>query len=142
MAKIVIVKYSHAGDEFEILVDADMAYEYINGKRSDPLSVVEAEEVFRDARKGERQSEDKIKKAFGTTDVAKVIDMILKKGDVPITTEQRQKMAEEKRKQIIEIIAKNSIDPRTKPAIRAEHHSPIIRLYILIHMYTTQIVRM
>ncbi len=124
MPKTVTVKYTHNGEVFELLVDADKAYEYITGKRSDVLSVLEAEEVFKDVRKGERQTEDKIRKAFGTTDIAKIADVILKKGDVPITTEQRNKLAEEKRKQIIEIIARNSIDPRTNapnPPLRIEN---------------------
>ncbi|MDE1865262.1 MAG: ribosome assembly factor SBDS [Candidatus Micrarchaeota archaeon] len=124
MSKTVIVKYHKDGNEFEILVDADMAYEYITGKRSDPLTVLEAEEVFKDARKGERVGEDKIKKAFGTTDIAKIADIILKHGDVPITTEQRNKLLDEKRKQIVEIIARNSIDPRTNapnPPLRIEN---------------------
>ncbi len=124
MSKTVTVRYSSGGDSFEILVDADMAYEYITGKRTDPLSVLEVEEVFKDARKAERQSEEKIKKVFGTTDIAKVADAILKKGDVPITTEQRAKLAEEKKKQVIDIIARNSIDPRTNapnPPLRIEN---------------------
>lgn len=124
MSKTVIVKYKHAGDEFEILVNSDMAYEYITGKRSDPLSVLEAEDIFKDANKGEKASDEKLKKAFGTTDISKIADIMLKKGDVPITTEQRAKMAEEKRKQIVEIISKNSIDPRTNapnPPIRVEN---------------------
>ncbi|MCL5404751.1 MAG: ribosome assembly factor SBDS [Candidatus Marsarchaeota archaeon] len=123
-AKTVIAKYAVGKDDFEILVDADMAYEYITGKRKDPMSVLEAEEIFKDAKKGERQSEEKVKKAFGTSDLAAVVDIILKKGDVPITTEQRARMTEEKRKQIIDIIARNSIDPRTKaptPALRVEN---------------------
>jgi ribosome maturation protein SDO1 len=124
MQKIVIVKLRKGGEEFEILVDADMAYEYATGKRSDPLSVLQTEEVFKDARKNERQSTEKIKKVFGTTDVAKVADAILKEGDVPMTAEQRNMRTEEKRKQIIDIIAKNSIDPRTNapnPPMRIEN---------------------
>ncbi len=124
MSKTVIVKYKHAGDEFEILVNSDMAYEYITGKRTDPLSVLEAEDVFKDSGKGEKASDEKLKKAFGTTDIAKIADIMLKKGEVPITTEQRARMAEEKRKQIIETIAKNSIDPRTNapnPPLRVEN---------------------
>jgi ribosome maturation protein SDO1 len=85
-SKTVTVKLHRNGDEFEILVNSDLAYEYITGKRSDPLTVLEVEEVFKDARKGERQSEDKIKKAFGTTDMQKVAEAILKHGEVPITT--------------------------------------------------------
>ncbi len=124
MSKTVVVKYHKEGNEFEIFVNADLAYEYITGKRSDPLVVLEAEEIFKDAKKGERQSEDKIKKAFGTTEISKVADAILKHGDVPITTEQRNKLLEEKRRQVIEIIARNSIDPRTNapnPPMRVEN---------------------
>ncbi len=123
-SKTVIVKLHRDGNEFEIFVNSDLAYEYITGKRSDPLTVLEAEEIFKDARKGERQSEEKIKKAFGTTDIAKVADTMLKNGEVPITTEQRNKLLEEKRKQVVEIIAKNSIDPRTNapnPPLRIEN---------------------
>jgi len=123
-SKTVIVKLHRDGNEFEIFVDADLAYEYITGKRSDPLTVLEAEDIFKDARKGERQSEEKIRKAFGTTELAKVAEAMLKHGEVPITTEQRNKLIEEKRKLIIEIIAKNSIDPRTNapnPPLRIEN---------------------
>lgn len=123
-SKTVIVKYRKDGNDFEILVNSDLAYEYITGKRSDPLTVLEAEDIFKDSRKGERQSEDKIRKAFGTTEIAKVAEIMLKHGEVPITTEQRNKLLEEKRKQIVEIIAKNSIDPRTNapnPPLRIEN---------------------
>jgi ribosome maturation protein SDO1 len=113
MSKTVVAKYSTGGEKFEILVDADLAYEYITGKRSDPMAALQAEEVFIDANKGERQGEDKLRKAFGTTDIVKIAETILKHGNVPITTEQRAKLAEDKRKQVASIIARNSIDPRT-----------------------------
>jgi len=112
-SKKVIAKYSVNGEEFEIFVDAELAYEYITGKRSDPLSVLEVDEIFKDANKGERQSREKIEKAFNTTDLAKIVAIILKNGNVPITTEQRNKLLEEKKRQIIAIISRNSIDPRT-----------------------------
>ncbi|MDE1871566.1 MAG: ribosome assembly factor SBDS [Candidatus Micrarchaeota archaeon] len=123
-SKTVIVKLHRDGNEFEIFVNSDLAYDYITGKRSDALTVLEAEEVFKDARKGERQSEDKIKKAFGTNDIAKIAEIMLKSGEVPITTEQRNRLIEEKRKQVIDIIARNSIDPRTNapnPPLRIEN---------------------
>ncbi len=123
-SKTVIVKLHRDGNEFEIFVNSDLAYEYITGKRSDPLSVLEAEEIFKDARKGERQSDDKIRKSFGTTELSKVVESMLKNGEVPITTDQRNRLIEEKRKQIIEIIARNSIDPRTNapnPPLRIEN---------------------
>ncbi len=124
MSKTVIAKYSHGGEEFEVFVDSDIAYDYITGKQPDPMRALQSEEVFKDANKGERQSQDKVQKIFGTTDIKKVAEIILKNGNVPVTTEQRSKLMEDKRKQIIAIIARNSIDPRTNtphPAQRIEN---------------------
>ncbi|MCL4552699.1 MAG: ribosome assembly factor SBDS [Candidatus Marsarchaeota archaeon] len=124
MSKTVVVKYMVNGDRFELLVDADAAYGYVTGKNTNPIAVLQAEEVFEDANKGKRQSQDKIKKAFNTEDIAKIADVMLKHGNVPITTEQKAKLTEEKRRQIINIIATNSIDPKTgapHPAQRIEN---------------------
>ena len=114
MSKTVIAKYSVAGENFEILVDSDKAYDFITGKAPSPLAALEAEEIFKDANKGDRQTQEKIMKAFGTSDIEKIAGIILKKGTVPLTTEQRNKLQEEKRRQIINIIATNAMDPRTK----------------------------
>ncbi len=122
--KAIIIKYTKNGDIFEVFIDPNLAYEYITGKRSDPVQVLDVETIFKDARKGERQSEEKIKKAFGTNDIAKIAETILKNSDIPLTTEQKRKLTEEKRKQIINIIATNSIDPRTNapnPPLRIEN---------------------
>jgi ribosome maturation protein SDO1 len=113
MSKTVIAKYIVAGETFEIFVDSDKAYDYITGKLQDPLSALEVEDIFKDANKGDRQSQDKLKKAFNTEDLGKIAGVILKNGNVPLTTEQRNKLLEEKRKQIVNIIATNAIDPRT-----------------------------
>ena len=123
-SKTVVVKYERNGATFEIFVDSDLAYEYLSGKGTDPLRVLEVDEVFKDARKGERQSEDKIRSVFGTSELQKVVEIMLKNGNVPTTTEQRNRSIEEKRKQIVSIIAKNSIDPRTNapnPPLRIEN---------------------
>ncbi len=113
MSKTVIAKYVVNGEPFEIFVNSDAAYEYMTGVKKEVMSALEVDEVFKDANKGERTSNDKLQKAFGTTDITKIADIILKKGNVPITTEQRNKLIEEKRKQIVTIISRNSIDPRT-----------------------------
>ncbi len=123
-SKTVIAKYEKGDSTFEIFVDSDLAFDYINGRATDPMKVIEVDEIFKDAKKGERQSAEKIKKVFGTEDLAKIVDIILKNGNVPITTEQRNRFTEEKRKQIVGIIATNSIDPRTNapnPPLRIEN---------------------
>jgi ribosome maturation protein SDO1 len=54
-----------------------------------------------------------LQKAFGTTDVNKIAEKIIKEGEIQLTTEQRRTMVEEKRIQIASIIAKRGINPQT-----------------------------
>ncbi|MEM0148116.1 MAG: ribosome assembly factor SBDS [Candidatus Micrarchaeaceae archaeon] len=133
MSKTIIVKYERGGDSFEILAYNDIAYDYVTGKVSDPLSAVEVEEIYKDAKKGERQSSEKIRKAFGTEDIKTIVGIILKNGNVPISTEQKNKLIEEKRKQIIDIIATNSVDPKTglpNPPLRIENAMSEVKINI------------
>ena len=112
--KYTVARISIKGKNFEILVNPDSALAYREGK-SIPLSeVLVAETVFSDANKGLKVSESELKAAFGTTDVQRISDIILKRGFLQITAEQRRRMTEEKKRQIIAIIAKQCVDPRTK----------------------------
>ena len=121
--KYTVARISIKGKNFEILVNPDSALAYREGK-SIPLSeVLVAETVFSDANKGLKVSESELKAAFGTTDIQKISDIILKRGFLQITAEQRRRMIEEKKRQIIAIIAKQCVDPRTKlphPPIRIQ----------------------
>ena len=69
--------------------------------------------VFKDSSKGDRASEEVIKEVFGTEDFQTVVMEIIKKGQVQLTTEQRRKMLEEKRRQVVEIIARESMNPQS-----------------------------
>ena len=64
MPKTVIAKYTVSGETFEIFVDADKAYDFITGKISSAISTLDVEEIFKDANKGDRQSQEKVKKGF------------------------------------------------------------------------------
>ena len=123
MAESTVARHSHEGDKFEILVKPDPALEYKTGKRRDISSVLIADEIYTDAGKGTRASSEKMMKAFGTDDPAAVAEAIMKKGTLNLTTDQRRKMTEEKRRQIVAFIAKTYVDPRSHlphPPLRIE----------------------
>lgn len=113
LEKAVVASIKINGETFEIYVDPNAALDFKLGKKKDFNNVLVVEEVFKDAKKGERASGEKVKKAFGTEDVFEIGKRIVLNGDVPITTEQRRQMVEEKRKKIISILARETIDPRT-----------------------------
>lgn len=109
----IIARLEFHGEKFEILVDPHLGYMYKTGKKTDLANVLAAEEVFKDARKGDRHKSDAIKKAFGTEDIQEIAKKILKDGEIQLTTEQRKQMLEEKRKRIVAILARECVDPRT-----------------------------
>jgi ribosome maturation protein SDO1 len=111
--KAIIARLETHGEKFEIMVDPDLAYLFKIGSKKDTLNMLVVEEIFTDARKAERPTAEALKKAFGNTDVVQIAEIILKKGDVQLTTEQKKKMMEEKRKRIVAILARECVDPRT-----------------------------
>ncbi len=123
MADITVVKYSYEGEKFEILVKPDPALEYKLGKKKDISSVLVSDDIYTDSSKGTKPSTEKLLKAFKTDDITEIAQKILQKGDLNLTTEQRRKMVEGKKRQLVEFIAKTYVDPRTHlphPPIRIE----------------------
>jgi len=119
----VIARLEYYGERFEILVDPDLASDFKRGKDIPMEEILAVEEVFKDAKKGDKASEEAMNKAFESTDPLEVAALIIKKGHVQLTAQQRKEMQEEKRKKIIAKITREAINPQTKlphPARRIE----------------------
>jgi len=123
MADVTVVRYSFEGDKFEILVKPDPALEYKLGKKKDISSVLVSDEIYTDSSKETRASTDKLQRAFKTEDPTEIATLIMKKGELNLTTDQRRKMVEEKKKQIVSYISKTYVDPKSHlphPPLRIE----------------------
>lgn len=112
--KAIIARLKTHGETFEIFVDPDLALDYKGGRAISLDNILAVGTIFKDARAGDRASEDSMVKIFGTSDVNGVADKILKKGELHLTTEQRRQILENRKKQIIATIARNAINPQTK----------------------------
>ncbi len=133
MVDVTVVRYSFEGEKFEILVKPDPALEYKLGKKKDISAVLVSEDIYTDSSKGTKPSTEKLLKAFKTEDSLEIAEKILQKGELNLTTDQRRKMIEEKRKQIVEFIAKTYVDPRSHlphPPLRIEQAMKDARLTI------------
>ncbi|MCY0851926.1 MAG: ribosome assembly factor SBDS [Thermoplasma acidophilum] len=108
----IVARLESHGYHFEILVDPD-AIERIRKGNIDIENDLAFPEVYKDVRKGEKASEESLKEAFKTTDIAQVAIEIVKKGQIQLTTEQRREMYDERRKQIVNLIAREGINPQT-----------------------------
>ena len=122
-SKFTTVRLVIEGERYEIMVNPDAALAYKTGKPIEPSQVIGIDEVFSDANRGLRSSSEKLKKHFGTDDHAKAAIEVLKRGELQLTQEQRHKMTEDKRRQIVNMISKTYVDPRTglpHPPVRIE----------------------
>jgi len=123
MDKYTIARLTIDKDNYEILVKPEEALDFKMGKIKDISKILVSYEIYSDASKGSRVSMEKLKNHFNTTDPFKVAEIILKKGELQITQEQRRRMIEDKKKMIIQIINRNFVDPKTNlphPPLRIE----------------------
>ena len=119
----IVARLETFGETFEILLDPAAMDQIKAGKEINLLEYLAVEDVFNNARKGTRPTEEMILKAFGSTDIKEIAQKIIAKGEVQITAEQRKEMLQAKKKQIVTYIAANAINPQTKlphPPLRIE----------------------
>ena len=119
----IVARLETYGETFEILLDPAAMDLIKAGKEIDLMEYLAVEDVFNNASKGTRPSEEMIQKAFGTSDIREIAQRIIAKGEVQITAEQRKEMLQAKKKQIVAYIAANAINPQTKlphPPLRIE----------------------
>ena len=109
----IIARLKAQGQSFEILVDCSNALALREGKSMDMHDVLAAMKIFSDAKKGMDASENAMRQIFGTSDVEEVAKLIIQKGEIHLTQEYREKLREDKKRQIISIIHRNGVDPKT-----------------------------
>lgn len=131
--RYTMVRYTHQGEKFEILVDPDKGLAYKNGERDDVTNVLMIDTIFTDANKGSKPTVAKLKAVFGTEDPVEIAEIIFEKGVFQLTAQQRKDMTEQTLKQIITLISRNYVDPATKlphPPLRVENALTEIKVNI------------
>jgi ribosome maturation protein SDO1 len=113
----VTARLESHGARFEVLVDPDAALAIKRDEFDGDLTdVIAAEDVFEDASRGDRPAETDLEDVFETTDPLEIIPKVIKRGEIQITAEQRREMQEQKRRQLINTIARNAINPQMNDA--------------------------
>jgi|TARA_B100001996_G_scaffold377824_1_gene361037 ribosome maturation protein SDO1 len=111
----VLARMEKGGKRYELLVDPEMVDDFKNNPDSINIDdFLAMDEVFHDARGGERPTEDAIENTFGTQDILEITKIILDKGSIQLTTNQRKAIVEKMRQKIIHHIHSQAVDPKTK----------------------------
>ena len=109
----VIARWETGGSRFEVLVDPEAVQELKDGKDVDLSDKLALDQVFKDAKKGDKISDEHLEKTFHTRNIAEIAKQIVRKGEVQVTTEQRHKLQAAKHRQIVAVIARNAMNPQT-----------------------------
>ena len=108
----VIARLKRNNQNFEILVDSELAMKLKHGDKVDISDVLAVKNIFKDAKKGEVAPN--LYETFGTDNIEEIAKQIIKHGEVQLTAEYKRKLAEKKKKEIIGKISNAAMDPRTK----------------------------
>ncbi|QDX41591.1 ribosome assembly factor SBDS [Salarchaeum sp. JOR-1] len=109
----VTARLESHGERFEVLIDPDAALAMKRGEFDGDLEdVIAARDVFENASRGDRPAEEDLEEVFGTTDPLEIIPEVVERGEIQITAEQRKEMQEQKRKNLINTIARNAVNPQ------------------------------
>ncbi|MGC2034811.1 MAG: ribosome assembly factor SBDS [Thermoplasmata archaeon] len=109
----VVARWETQGSRFEVLVDPQAVQDIKDGKAVDLRDKLALDQVFKDAKKGDKISEEHLERIFHTRDLAEIARQIIVKGEVHPTTEQRHQLQAAKHKQIVASIARNAMNPQT-----------------------------
>lgn len=111
----VLARLEKGGKRYEVLVDPDLVDQWKSDSSAIELDDFMAmDEIFHDARAGERPTEEALMNTFQTLDVEAILNIILEKGSIQLTTAQRKARVEHMRQQIIHHIHSQAIDPKSK----------------------------
>jgi ribosome maturation protein SDO1 len=113
MANNITARIKKEGKNFEILVDLDKAMYFRKTGQGAVSNILAFPNVFSDVKKGMHASASDMKNAFGTDDVFKAAEMIIKQGELMLPTEYKAKLRDDKRKQVVTWLSQNCLDPRT-----------------------------
>ncbi len=96
--------------DFETMVDLDSAMKLKKGMPVNISDVIKDVAIYTDQKKGMRAGKDELMLAFNTNDISKVVERIVKKGEIEVTKEFRDEALENRRKQVIDFLIKNGVN--------------------------------
>jgi len=123
LGDLTLVRYNSHGKRLELIVEPEKAWLYKQGENIPLDDIVEGYTIFENLSKGLKADGDTLIEIFGTDEDKKVVELMLKKGDLQLTQEQRNQFLKEKRDEIIEFLVTRGVNPKTKaahPASRIE----------------------
>lgn len=110
---VAVVRLQRGGKRFEIACYKNKVVEWRKKITTDLDEVLQTPTIFTNVGKGVVAKKAELSKAFNTTDQEKIIQMILDKGEIQVSTEERKLELENSFKDIAQIVVEKCINPET-----------------------------
>ncbi|CAO3666279.1 unnamed protein product [Umbelopsis vinacea] len=114
LTNVSVVRLRKGGKRFEIACYKNKVMEWRSNVETDLDEVLQIHSIFLNVSKGQVASKDDLSKSFKTDDQDKIIQEILKKGELQVSEKERSNKLDTMWRDIATIVADNCINPQTK----------------------------
>ncbi|CAO3626167.1 unnamed protein product [Cunninghamella echinulata] len=114
LTNVSIVRLRKGGKQFELACYKNKVMEWRSNVETNLDEVLQIHSVFLNVSKGQVASKEDLKKCFKHDDTDKVIQEILKKGELQVAEKERSNQLESMWKDIANIVTDNCVNPQTK----------------------------
>lgn len=112
-----IVRYEKHGRRFEMLVNPEPAWLYLQGEEVEIDDIFEVYDVFENISRGSKATNDDLETVFENMTDREIAVKILEDGNLQLTADQRNEIMKEKREEIVNFIHIHCINPRENAPI-------------------------
>ena len=112
-----IVRFEKHGRRFEMLVNPEPAWFFLQGEDVEIDDVFEVYVIYENISRGVKATQDDIEVVFGEIPEREMAVKILREGQLQLTADQRNEILKEKRAEIVEFIHVHCINPRENTPI-------------------------
>lgn len=114
LGDLSLIRYTTHGKRLELIVNPEKAWLYKQGEDVPLEDICEGFTIFENISKGLKANVDDLKDIFGVQNEKEMAKLMIERGELLITQEQRNKFLKEKRDEILEYLVTHAVNPKTK----------------------------
>ena len=113
--KHTVARIKSYGKHFEIFVVTEKALEIRKTGKGNILNAVEFPGIFSDLKKGIKVKDSELEEVFGTIDVYKIAEKIIKEGEIQLPASYKEQARDMKYKQVVDWLVTSCTNPQGIP---------------------------
>jgi len=117
LTNIAVVRFKKGAARFELACYPNKVQSWRTKIEKDINEVVQIHRIFTNVSKGVIAKKDELMKAFGTDEEREIILTILEKGELQVSSKERESQSDQMLKDIATIVAEKCVNPETQRPI-------------------------